>query len=130
MKYLVIVLMILTILFSTAGCILPTTTTVDTGVVASTTTTTPAILPDRIIAGRLTDIDTIAGNKYTTLYFDDGLSVEVTTTSLTNFSDEFYQFFESSGTFTYDLQHDSQNANLYDLIGVTPSINTNSLNTK
>ena len=107
-----------------------TTTTVDTGVATSATTTTVAVLPDRFIAGTLTDMDTIAGNKYTTLYFDDGLSVEVTTTSLMNFSDELYQFFDSEGTFTYDLQHDSQNANLYDLIGATPSININSLNTK
>ena len=93
MKILFIV-MILAILFSVVGCNLPTTTAV---LITSTqTTTTAMVLPDRIIAGRLTDIDTISGNKYTTLYFDGGLSVNVTTTSLMNFSDEFYQFFESS----------------------------------
>lgn len=127
MKILFIV-MILAILFSVVGCNLPTTTAV---LITSTqTTTTAMVLPDRIIAGRLTDIDTISGNKYTTLYFDGGLSVNVTTTSLMNFSDEFYQFFESSSTFTYDLQQDSQNADLYDLVSATPGVNINSLKTK
>jgi hypothetical protein len=46
------------------------------------------------------------------------------------FSDEFYQFFESSGMFTYDLQQDSQNADLYDLVSATPGVNIGSLKTK
>lgn len=124
------IITILIILLLTAGCLPTTTSVVNTVTTISTTATTAAVLPDRIIVGRLTDIDTIAGNKYTTLYFDDGLSVEVTTTSLMNFSDELYQFLEPNSTFTYDLQHDSQNANLYDLVGATSGININSLNTK
>jgi hypothetical protein len=122
-------IMILAILFSAVGCNLMTTTAVLT---TSTTTTTTAatVLPDRIIAGRLIDIDTISGNKYTTLYFDGGLSVNVTTTSLMNLSDQFYQFFESNGTFTYDLQQDSQNADLYDLVSATSGVNMDSLKTK
>jgi hypothetical protein len=121
--------MILAILFSAVGCDLTTTTAVLT---TSTTTTTSAatVLPDRVMAGRLTDIDTTSGNKYTTLYFDGGLSVNVKTASLTKFSDEFYLFFESSGMFTYDLQQDSQNADLCDLIGVNPGVNIDSLKTK
>lgn len=130
MKLIIILLLIATLL-STAGCVAASTTTINSDVTTySTITTTASVLPDRIIVGILIDMDTIAGNNYTTLYFADGLSVEVTTTSLLNFSSEFYRFFETGNEITFSLQIDRQNANLYDLVGATAGVNINSVNVK
>ena len=117
-------------MLSLTGCeVASNSTTSNTGVTTSTTTTTTAsILPDRIVVGIITGMDTIAGNNYATLYFADGLSVEVTTASLSNFSSEFYQFFETGNEFTFSLQNDLKNANLYDLVDAVPGVNINSVN--
>ena len=113
-----ITLLLMATLLSLTGCeVASNSTTSNTGVTTSTTTTTTAsTLPDPIVVGTITDMDTIAGNNYATLYFADGLSVEVTTASLSNFSSEFYQFFETGNEFTFSLQNDLKNANLYDLV--------------
>ena len=125
-----ITLLLIATLLSLTGCeVASNSTTSNTGVTTSTTTTTTAsILPDRIVVGTITDMDTIAGNNYATLYFADGLSVEVTTASLSNFSSEFYQFFETGNEFTFSLQNDLKNANLYDLVDAVPGVNINSVN--
>jgi len=117
-------------MLSLTGCeVASNSTTSNTGVTTSTTTTTTtSILPDRIVVGIITGMDTIAGNNYATLYFADGLSVEVTTASLSNFSSEFYQFFETGNEFTFSLQNDLKNANLYDLVDAVPGVNINSVN--
>jgi len=127
-----ITLLLIATLLSLTGCeVASNSTTSNTGVTTSTTTTTTAsILPDRIVVGTITDMDTIAGNNYATLYFADGLSVEVTTASLSNFSSEFYQFFETGNEFTFSLQIDPQNATLYDLVAATPGVNIDSVNVK
>jgi len=125
-----ITLLLMATMLSLTGCeVASNSTTSNTGVTTSTTTTTTAsILPDRIVVGTITDMDTIAGNNYATLYFADGLSVEVTTASLSNFSSEFYQFFETGNEFTFSLQNDLKNANLYDLVDAVPGVNINSVN--
>jgi len=125
-----ITLLLIATLLSLTGCeVASNSTTSNTGVTTSTTTTTTAsILPDRIVVGIITGMDTIAGNNYATLYFADGLSVEVTTASLSNFSSEFYQFFETGNEFTFSLQNDLKNANLYDLVDAVPGVNINSVN--
>jgi ABC-type Fe3+-hydroxamate transport system substrate-binding protein len=125
-----ITLLLMATMLSLTGCeVASNSTTSNTGVTTSTTTTTTAsILPDRIVVGTITDMDTIAGNNYATLYFADGLSVEVTTASLSNFSSEFYQFFETGNEFTFSLQNDLKNANLYDLVDAAPGVNINSVN--
>ena len=125
-----ITLLLMATMLSLTGCeVASNSTTSNTGVTTSTTTTTTAsILPDRIVVGTITDMDTIAGNNYATLYFADGLSVEVTTASLSNFSSEFYQFFETGNEFTFSLQNDLKNANLYDLVDAEPGVNINSVN--
>jgi ABC-type Fe3+-hydroxamate transport system substrate-binding protein len=125
-----ITLLLMATLLSLTGCeVASNSTTSNTGVTTSTTTTTTAsILPDRIVVGIITGMDTIAGNNYATLYFADGLSVEVTTASLSNFSSEFYQFFETGNEFTFSLQNDLKNANLYDLVDAVPGVNINSVN--
>ena len=125
-----ITLLLMATLLSLTGCeVASNSTTSNTGVTTSTTTTTTAsTLPDRIVVGTITDMDTIAGNNYATLYFADGLSVEVTTASLSNFSSEFYQFFETGNEFTFSLQNDLKNANLYDLVDAVPGVNINSVN--
>ena len=125
-----ITLLLIATLLSLTGCeVASNSTTSNTGVTTSTTTTTTtSILPDRIVVGTITDMDTIAGNNYATLYFADGLSVEVTTASLSNFSSEFYQFFETGNEFTFSLQNDLKNANLYDLVDAVPGVNINSVN--
>ena len=125
-----ITLLLMATMLSLTGCeVASNSTTSNTGVTTSTTTTTTAsILPDRIVVGIITGMDTIAGNNYATLYFADGLSVEVTTASLSNFSSEFYQFFETGNEFTFSLQNDLKNANLYDLVDAVPGVNINSVN--
>ena len=125
-----ITLLLMATMLSLTGCeVASNSTTSNTGVTTSTTTTTTAsILPDRIVVGIITGMDTIAGNNYATLYFADGLSVEVTTASLSNFSSEFYQFFETGNEFTFSLQNDLNNANLYDLVDAVPGVNINSVN--
>jgi hypothetical protein len=125
-----ITLLLIATLLSLTGCeVASNSTTSNTGVTTSTTTTTTtSILPDRIVVGIITGMDTIAGNNYATLYFADGLSVEVTTASLSNFSSEFYQFFETGNEFTFSLQNDLKNANLYDLVDAVPGVNINSVN--
>ena len=126
----ILIAILIAILITSTGCIAGTTTTAETGIAETTTTAATSILPDRIIIGGLADIDTIAGDNYSTLCFDDGLTVEVTTSSLINFSNEFSQFFESDETFTYDFQQNSQNPNLYDLIAATPGANNNGVNVR
>jgi len=126
-----IIVLLMAALLSTTGCAVAATTTVGANVTTSSTiTTTTTVLPDRIIVGILTDMETMAGNNYTTLYFADGLSVEVTTASLLNSSSEFYQFFETGNEFTFSLQIDPQNATLYDLVAATPGVNIDSVNVK